>query len=582
MITFPPGLAFGPVTPGRGRSIIATQTFAPGATIALFSGTDPNNPTISVPDNEHLTQTCHFCLSVAGPPMNYYTRVPVGNIGMVLNGEILNGEIPAALRIITMRACSGCMTAYYCSRACQKADWGLAHGKGECKIFRRVRDLFASKTPPANWGIRVLPSGIRALVQVLLRPEMAAAVADMEAHVDKNRTVASGGTRADIEFQARASLHYMGREATPQSITEAADIMCKIQVNSFSRSAGDNGQNGFYSNAALAMLNHSCIPNAFVHFSGRDATLHAYREIKEGEEIEISYIDNDMTRPQRQKALKTRYYFACVCPRCRDDLDVYQICQSYPHLELNSFSLVPDLNKLRHPPIKEFLSSNKPLQQNVEEIYSTCMASLLDLNPAEKHRQLCQRWKMCAQLRKAELYAVEPLGFVLGEANPYLHDQGKQTYVLAIACFLALNVHPYRGPSPFYELRVKNILVIAKLLGCTISTIRPASGTSLTARISQALGKMDRETMCQVLLTMGIHDWQVAHSKEWPVYLQAKDFLNDIESIPGRGTKKALVDAFTRNPNGSEERRFFETAVLEPIRVLAGFALEIMDTEFDT
>lgn len=40
----------------------------------------------------------------------------------------------------------------------------------------------------------------------------------------------------------------------------------------------------------LAMVNHSCVPNAIVAFIGRKAFLKALRPIKSGEEIEISYI----------------------------------------------------------------------------------------------------------------------------------------------------------------------------------------------------------------------------------------------------------------------------------------------------
>lgn len=40
---------------------------------------------------------------------------------------------------------------------------------------------------------------------------------------------------------------------------------------------------------ALAMVNHSCTPNAFVQFIGRKAVLRAYQAIKEGDEVEISY-----------------------------------------------------------------------------------------------------------------------------------------------------------------------------------------------------------------------------------------------------------------------------------------------------
>ena len=47
--------------------------------------------------------------------------------------------------------------------------------------------------------------------------------------------------------------------------------------------------------AGLAMVNHSCVPNAFVGFDGRTAVLRAERPIKEGEEITISYIGMSYT-----------------------------------------------------------------------------------------------------------------------------------------------------------------------------------------------------------------------------------------------------------------------------------------------
>ncbi len=46
---------------------------------------------------------------------------------------------------------------------------------------------------------------------------------------------------------------------------------------------------GIYLEPSLAMANHSCIPNAYVSFDKRAAFLHAEREIKAGEDIEISY-----------------------------------------------------------------------------------------------------------------------------------------------------------------------------------------------------------------------------------------------------------------------------------------------------
>ncbi|KAI0117352.1 hypothetical protein F4814DRAFT_415994 [Daldinia grandis] len=552
MVVLPPGLTLSPPSPTRGRSILATQVFRPGAVIAVF-GHDEGAPSIAIPDNPRLAQTCHHCLAVAsahGPP--------------------------ARLRL---RECTGCRTVAYCTPTCQKADWALAHGRGECKAFRRVQapdpaDPHA-ETDPAR---RDLPTPVRALVQVLVRPDVQAAVAELQGHVEAARADPEL-TWAGIELQARAALHYLNREVSEGNLAEAMEIVCKLKVNSFNRLDADIGQSGVYVNPALAMINHSCIPNAFVQPIGRKAILHASREIQEGQEIEISYIDSALHRSHRQQALQTQYYFQCLCPRCADDLDVYQVCQQYPHLELNSFSLVPDLDKLRHPPVKQHLQSNSSLLQHVEEIYPECIEPLQGLSPPEKAKQLRQRWETCAPLREAGLYAVEPLTQVIVDTSICFCEKGNFQYALALSCFLGLNSDPYRDPMPFSVSRVKGMLMVAKLLANTASAppSAPSGNTgSLSARISQVLGMVDQATMCQTILAMVVHYCPAAHSKEWEIYRQAKDLLSDIESLPGRETESMLVNAFVGNPTGPEEARFFSVAVVEPAQVLAGFCEEIV------
>lgn len=78
---------------------------------------------------------------------------------------------------------------------------------------------------------------------------------------------------------------------------------CQLQVNSFNRLDVDSDESGIYINPALAMVNHSCVPNAFVQFVGRNAVLHAYQEIKESEEIEISYIGEFIAKEIHLRAI---------------------------------------------------------------------------------------------------------------------------------------------------------------------------------------------------------------------------------------------------------------------------------------
>lgn len=64
----------------------------------------------------------------------------------------------------------------------------------------------------------------------------------------------------------------------------------QVQTNSFDRTDVDTGQAGIFLHPTLAMANHSCIPNAVVSFSGRQAFLRAELPIKKGDEVTISYI----------------------------------------------------------------------------------------------------------------------------------------------------------------------------------------------------------------------------------------------------------------------------------------------------
>ncbi|KAI2462831.1 hypothetical protein F4781DRAFT_441657 [Annulohypoxylon bovei var. microspora] len=583
MPTLPPGLLLHPATATRGRSVYASQAFGAGSTIAVVTDSGPStspssststsasspfpSPSIALPSNPHLSNTCSHCLRVTAALLASLNPRPSnpGGGGPVPGSR---GGVPA------VRACTGCRVSHYCSVACQKRDWRLVHGNGECAAFK------AASAPAAA---QILPSPVRALVQVLLRPDMREAVAEMEGHADKTR-VAPGTLAGEMMLQVTAALHCIGREQSQKNIDEGIDITRKLQVNSFNREEADFGQSGVYINAALAMINHSCMPNAYISFSGRKAILHANQDIKEGEEITISYTNNPY-RTGRRYHLSTHYYFKCECPKCKDNLDVYQVCQMYPNLELNSsdpFSLVRDVDKLRNPPVQKFINSDRTLERYIEKIYPLCMAGLDASSKRTMHQQLRDRWKMCLQLRDPGLYAAEPLYKVLSDVSVELIIQGKLAYGFAIVCFLALNSEPYISPAPFSKLRVKGVLMMVKILtfGSLSESTKKSSGV-LAARLRQITTKIDQPTMCHILLMGIIHHSPAAHSDKWQPIYEAEDSIEDLKCLAGRETENALVDAFAKNPNGPEERHFFNSVVLEPIQTMAGFALEVLCTEFD-
>jgi hypothetical protein len=74
---------------------------------------------------------------------------------------------------------------------------------------------------------------------------------------------------------------------------------------------------GLYKN--ISVINHSCYPNAALLKQPGDlddrTSVITIRDIKAGEEVVISYIDEDAPRLERQSQLKD-YGFVCKCEAC--------------------------------------------------------------------------------------------------------------------------------------------------------------------------------------------------------------------------------------------------------------------------
>ncbi|KKY37506.1 putative set domain-containing protein 5 [Diaporthe ampelina] len=121
----------------------------------------------------------------------------------------------------------------------------------------------------------------------------------------------------------RKSLSYLAAAAWGSfpslgSITQSRDLLNIFYNNNFSIS-GTSGKRAVFLN--VARLNHSCVPNAQGNLNtalpGRQFTIHALREIGDGEEITISYLHDELAiRSARQQRLKEGYGFECACEIC--------------------------------------------------------------------------------------------------------------------------------------------------------------------------------------------------------------------------------------------------------------------------
>ncbi|KAJ4394132.1 hypothetical protein N0V93_003349 [Gnomoniopsis smithogilvyi] len=522
---------------GPGRSLCSRKTFQPGDLIATFT-----SPILVLPNGPSAKTICNHCLAHDKPT----------------------------------KACTGCKAVVYCGAACQKANWGLIH-KLECKVFKRVK-----ASVDQDW----LPTPVRALVQVLLRwdsdEELRGVFGRLEGNVDRFK--AREDIWKDIGLQAYGGMAYAGREETDNELHMARDILCKIQTNAFDRTDVDTGQAGIFLHPTLAMVNHSCVPNAAVSFTGRQAIFRAELPIKEGDEITISYID--YTKPKLFRALGLAlYHFECRCPRCKDDLSVYDICQNSPVIPLNSFSLVPNLERLRKPPISPPKSPAelKELKDSIDEIYVACQPP----DPSQTLRtnetrlaHLRHQWKQCQPLIKAGMWAQEPLGLTIEHAFMYYTQTGSFAHALSVACFAALNCSPYKYPAPFKERRLKGLMLIAKTLTNTAPLSAMDQLEEVTdPRVIVCLRQADQVAICEALALMVGKLGPLAHSQDWEIVDLAKSMLQDIASLQGREKEAALLRDWAESQDEAGSK-YFKEQILLPIEDLAGFAVDIMTADF--
>ncbi|KAK3384728.1 hypothetical protein B0T24DRAFT_673503 [Lasiosphaeria ovina] len=530
----PPGTRVdGSAGVGRGRRLLATRQFGPGEVIGTF-----RNPLLALPVERGMRTTCNYCLRVAGDPA-----------------------------VTQLRACTGCKFVVYCSVACQRASWAAVH-KHECKVFTRM----ASRTGK-DW----LPTPVRAVMQVmlLLKAGNAAAAASfgdggsLEGNVDAFKRDAEVWN--DLKLQSMAAVVYGGILESEEMLERAERVICKIQTNAFNWLDADTGRAGVFLDPALAMVNHSCVPNAFIGFNGRTATLRAQQGIEPGDEIEISYIDYTLPRATRQEELRL-YHFQCQCSRCSYELNVYQVCAASPAIPLNTFSLQPDLQKLRHPPIEGGGSSAE-----IDTIYKAWKAAAIP--EYQDPIQLAQaRWKLCKPLADAKMWAVEPLPSTLLQlANSYQEDPK----ALALSCFLATECEPYKLVAPFMPWRIKGAMMIAKLLSGTAQLT--ASGELAQAcshkGLIEILSKSDQVSMCEAILRLVVHYALLGESEDWEVLAEARAMLEDVESLEGRQNQSALLRAWAKDPQDPEGGAFFHSVVLRPVNELAALAIEIVNAE---
>ncbi|KAF4128902.1 SET domain-containing protein [Phytophthora infestans] len=220
---------------------------------------------------------------------------------------------------LSLQRCTGCRQVQYCSRKCQKLDW--SQHRHECQAWRSI---------PVDATLPTVLLVCRLAAKLFLSSKV-----DQE---DKNRIL---NLRHHLDDHTAPKQHQFcemtplvhlllseykvdKQERTPSFAElqealkpEILKLFGQVSCNGFSIMNGvTNEPVGIGLFLQGSMFNHDCDPNCVVSFHGQEMNVHVIKDVKEGQELTISYVEVLQSTKKRQKILKDSYFFECQCSRC--------------------------------------------------------------------------------------------------------------------------------------------------------------------------------------------------------------------------------------------------------------------------
>ncbi|KAI1793397.1 SET domain-containing protein [Ganoderma leucocontextum] len=210
---------------------------------------------------------------------------------------------------VTLRRCSGCASFWYCGTTCQNRDWRLHHKK-ICKHYNTfvVSGQYQALTTHDKVDALLLS-------QLLADPDVwrVRPPSDTSTFLDLTKVPRPDGFVPPLCLSKGAQ--------TAETVALAEDLYTRFGNNNFVlHSHLDSYAHGVFP-LASRLFNHSCVPNAACKYVITPAELVkmevvALREIDEGEEVTIPYLDPALPFQTRQDALRANYGFECDCRLC--------------------------------------------------------------------------------------------------------------------------------------------------------------------------------------------------------------------------------------------------------------------------
>ncbi|KAF9012634.1 hypothetical protein BDQ17DRAFT_1344310 [Cyathus striatus] len=202
---------------------------------------------------------------------------------------------------------------------CQTADW--PRHKQECPALQRWAEAAkssAESSSTSSTSPEIPSDAIRCLGACFGRSAKLAQKSKEIDALQSNRTSISKSLDAQ-NSQLHAHLAHAVDMADYglHSASDLVDLVSRFTTNTFTVTTPTLTPIGACVSPLVALINHSCDPNASVVFP-REPLLQvvALKPIEAGEEVLTSYIDTTLPKHLRQQVLRETYHFICRCSLC--------------------------------------------------------------------------------------------------------------------------------------------------------------------------------------------------------------------------------------------------------------------------
>ncbi|KAJ6614749.1 hypothetical protein B0H10DRAFT_2165021 [Mycena sp. CBHHK59/15] len=225
---------------------------------------------------------------------------------------------------ISLKRCTKCQLICYCDSSCQNSDWPLH--KHECAALQRI----------SSSGDASIPSdAIRCLGRIMWKRQKQGPTSDWTREIDLLQSHNQSLQPSAYELHTHLAIslvRYLGLSSPSEiaafglnSGVDLANFVSRFVTNTFTITDPSLTPLGASVSPPVALINHSCDPNAVVVFprsSSNPASQEplmqvvALREMVPGEEILTAYVDTTLPRTLRQASLRETYHFVCRCQLC--------------------------------------------------------------------------------------------------------------------------------------------------------------------------------------------------------------------------------------------------------------------------